>query len=75
MATEIMNMTHKIAGLISQARMMCEELESEIRFADQEDDHFEAECYDWASSLEEVERRVEEYMAVYYGEEVDEVNA
>ena len=75
MTTEIMNMTHKIAGLISQARMMCEELENEIRFADQEDDHFEAECYDWACGLEAVETRVDELIAEYWPEEVDEVNA
>jgi len=55
--------------------MMCEELENEIRFADQEDDHFEAECYDWACGLEAVETRVDELIAEYWPEEVDEVNA
>ena len=40
-----------------------------------DDEHLEAEAYDWADALEAVERRVEEYLQTYFPEGVDEVNA
>ena len=75
MQEEIKTLVHKIAGLVCEARVLCEELENEIRLADQEDDHFEAECYDWACGLEAVEERIDGLIAEYYPEEIDETNA
>ena len=72
---EIRDVLQSILTHVTEARCLSEELENLSRDDDIDDDVLEAECYDWASSLEEVERRVEEYMAVYYSEEVDEVNA
>ena len=70
-----MHNIHKIAGLISQARMLCEELEMDAREDDVEDEHLEAEAYDWASGLEAVEERVDELIAEYSPEEIDETHA
>jgi hypothetical protein len=72
---EIRDILQSILTHVTEARCLSEELENLSRSVDVDDEVLEAECYDWACGLEEVERRVEEYMAEYYSEEVDEVNA
>lgn len=66
---EIRDVLKSILKEVTIARCSSEELENLSRDDEVDDDVLEAECYDWASSLEEIERRVEEYMAVYYPEE------
>ena len=69
MQEEIKTLVHKIAGLVCEARVLCEELEMDAREDGVEDEHLEAECYDWSAALEQVETRVDELIAEYYSEE------
>ena len=75
MEAEIKTLVHKIAGLVCEARVLCEELEMDAREDDVEDEHLEAEAYDWASGLEAVEERIDQLIAEYYSEETDETHA
>ena len=69
MQEEIKTLVHKIAGLVCEARVLSEELENLSREDDVEDEHLEAEAYDWAAALEGVEARVDEWIAENYPEE------
>lgn len=69
MEEEIKTLVHKIAGLVTEARVLCEELEMDAREDDVEDEHLEAECYDWSAALSDVETRVDEYIAENFPEE------
>ena len=75
MQEEIKTLVHKIAGLVCEARVLCEELEMDAREDDVEDEHLEAEAYDWSCGLEAVETRVDELIAEYFPEDNDESNA
>ncbi len=72
---EIRDVIQSILTHVTEARCLSEELENASRDDEVDDEKLEAECYDWASDLEEVERRVEEMLAEYSPEEIDEVNA
>lgn len=68
MNEEIKTLVHKIAGLVTEARVLCEELEMDAREDDVDDEHLEAEAYDWGDALEAVEARVDDLIAEYFPE-------
>ena len=66
---EIRDVLRSIATHVTEARCLSEELENVSRDDEVEDGHLEAECYDWAAALSDVETRVDELIAEYYPEE------
>ena len=72
---EVVRVVRDILANVTEARCTSEELENISRDDGIDDETLEAEAYDWASSLEEVERRTEEMLAKYSPEDTDETNA
>ena len=72
---EVLNLVQSILTHVTEARCTSEELENISRDEGLDDEHLEAEAYDWADALEAIERRVEEYLQTYFPEDNDESDA
>ena len=72
---EVFNLVRDILTHVTEARCTSEELENISRDEGLDDEHLEAEAYDWADALEAVERRVEEYLQTYFPETEQEAGA